>query len=919
MGIKTVAAHGDGRLAITTFGKGNTAEIALSTDAKGSNLHMPCQAGRLTIRDIDKDIDLERGALAAIIDNPADAECVREDYLGLKATLEKEFFGREFPNDNIRIQIIHNILDILKIIGLYVNDIIYCINNLQDCDNPEDIVGLSMGQEKVREKLKTIRPYLGFFGDAFQLPPKKKTNSSNFGKKSSTQMRPDEKHNIAVLRILGRARQFTAHYKDSTIFFKNYDGLIKQFQDEWSIVARIYKKRIDNVNNSFMEHSAMNLRILFDMFGATSVDEQTNIVEQYYNFSIRKDGKNLGLNMRKLRELVVDTFYPEIKNKKHDSYRHKIYVIMDYVLYRLLDKTEELNEMVARLRETPDDQAKDTLYRLFAQVAWDKTSATLVPFFQKYDGNFPVFETDTKIPALGAKIWLKSEGAVDEGDPVPFVQFLAFLCNFMDAKEINELLTAFINKFESIQDFINILTGLEKTQKEKTPVKFVDNYKMFNEMGSKMAGQIARQLRILASVGKMKPDLNDAKRQLYKAAILTLGIADHSEWIDDKWLEENILLDGTAPKATKDRVNPFRNFIAGNVISSRRFMYLVRYTKPHAVRELMQNREIVRYVLTRLPETQIKSYYDSFFKANNGNEPLESMIESLTTKLTGLSFASLVENRNGIVENSKKSPTHKNIEIERLKILVGLYLTVAFVAIKNLIKINARYYIAFSVFERDYAMFVKKDPAGIEPLAIPLGEQAKNEAFAITKYFLKLEDDNDYHPEPGQPFDRIACRKHLDSIKRHFDKKWRDIFHKQIDEALAMSPTGWLPVSARNHAEHLNVVMRALPRFIKGFRARVRGQRMQSYFELYHYLLQKMMVEGDDKDKNKDKDRINLTIPNDYLKYVEVGIPCNDWIKIMYVGLGYNLPRYKNLTTEALFDKDSVSGQTNTQRKESKS
>ncbi|MDR1140180.1 MAG: hypothetical protein LBL62_00710, partial [Planctomycetaceae bacterium] len=33
-----------------------------------------------------------------------------------------------------------------------------------------------------------------------------------------------------------------------------------------------------------------------------------------------------------------------------------------------------------------------------------------------------------------------------------------------------------------------------------------------------------------------------------------------------------------------------------------------------------------------------------------------------------------------------------------------------------------------------------------------------------------------------------------------------------------------------------------------------------------------------------------------------------DWLKIAYVSLAYNLPRYKNLTIEALFDEDSESG-----------
>ncbi|MGL6196317.1 MAG: hypothetical protein ACRC2T_15985 [Thermoguttaceae bacterium] len=123
MGVKSVLAYGENKLAITAFGQGNDAEIAVSTDAKGSDIHpLPHRTDWFSVNRIDDEIGFERGELESLVKNPA--ENVGEDYLQIKGTLEKEFFGQEFPNDNARIQIIHNILDIQKIIGLYVNDII---------------------------------------------------------------------------------------------------------------------------------------------------------------------------------------------------------------------------------------------------------------------------------------------------------------------------------------------------------------------------------------------------------------------------------------------------------------------------------------------------------------------------------------------------------------------------------------------------------------------------------------------------------------------------------------------------------------------------------------------------------------------------------------------------------------------------
>lgn len=253
-------------------------------------------------------------------------------------------------------------------------------------------------------------------------------------------------------------------------------------------------------------------------------------------------------------------------------------------------------------------------------------------------------------------------------------------------------------------------------------------------------------------------------------------------------------------------MNPIRNFIAGNVISSRRFIYLVRYTKPKVTRALMGNRQIVHYVLTRLPEKQIDAYYRNINHLADEGGSLQIKIDQLAARLCKFSFKDILNNSRCIIDNSQKK---KNIEIEELKALTGLYLTVAYVAVKNLIKTNARYYIAFGAFERDYKLFLEKDKEFLKSLSIRYlnkdGKEKTNVFFSLTEYFLKKEEENDYQPEPGQPFDKEACRRHLNSIRRHFSKKWREIFRRDIDRAKAIHATGYFPIIFRNDAAHLNV------------------------------------------------------------------------------------------------------------------
>jgi hypothetical protein len=545
--------------------------------------------------------------------------------------------------------------------------------------------------------------------------------------------------------------------------------------------------------------------------------------------------------------------------------------------------------MVAQLRGTQDDDAKKMLYKSFAETVWEQAKQYILPFYERFSGNsYPAFDSTQLNTQLDKKLQ-----KITVSD-IPFVQIIAFLCNFLDGKEINELLSAYIHKFENIQSFIDTLQELGET------VNFTPSYELLN--GNGIAGKIAQQFRFIISIGKMKGDLSDAKRPLFKAAIRMLGIEKLDIEQDDekfnKWLEENVL---TGDPTKKKDCNPFRNFIAKQVIESRRFIYLVRYTKPQTVRTLMQNRHIVRYVLTRLPETQIDKYYE---RIDNGNEKeLSKKIDLLTNKLSALSFQSLVDNR-GKIKDASSRPGKKNVEIEKLKGLVGLYLTIAFVAVKNLVKTNARYYIAFAVLDRDLHLFSNKlkGDANFQPKIKDSAGKDRDNYLAVTEHFLNEDDKVKYIPDPklSDTENKKALFKFLDtrSHKWHFTKKWNNNLRNNIAGARKIQETGDLLTKVRNHAEHLNVLMN-LAKYVGDFRKNT-DKPMQSYFELYHYVLQRMMIEPE---------YLNTWNVGEFADDVtKFHTPSHDWIKYAYVSLAYNLPRYKNLTIEALFDKDSESG-----------
>jgi hypothetical protein len=299
----------------------------------------------------------------------------------------------------------------------------------------------------------------------------------------------------------------------------------------------------------------------------------------------------------------------------------KLTELQIFLLFRQYrNKEATIDNWVDKLQKTADSNAKEELYIEFAKDAAivlgsksnkskvQKLLDALAAYFdnkKQKDNKEQKNDTDNKEQTdnkeLIANTMLKADGTT------PLTKHLSFLCNFLEGKEINELLSAYINKFENIQAFINLLKELDKKVPLDEKVTFSEKYALFNEpkqgevkaFDNECAGQIAKELRILASIEKMKPNLQNAKRQLYKAAIETLGVPEDSDKLSNDWLAKNLLLSAEEKEiiARRDEVNPFRNFIANNVIESRRFMYLIRYTKPKTARALMRNRKIVHYVL----------------------------------------------------------------------------------------------------------------------------------------------------------------------------------------------------------------------------------------------------------------------------------------------------------------------------------
>ena len=150
-------------------------------------------------------------------------------------------------------------------------------------------------------------------------------------------------------------------------------------------------------------------------------------------------------------------------------------------------------------------------------------------------------------------------------------------------------------------------------------------------------------------------------------------------------------------------------------------MYLVKYSNPTDVRNLASNRNVVKFVLNAIPDTQIDRYYKSCIQHYSNEVDKETQIQELTDIITGIDYLDFLD-----VRQSQKQA------------VVTLYLTILYILTKNLVNVNSRYVIALHCLERDsklygYTKLSKKNNKKLEKIKPPKYHE-------LTKYFI----DNRY-------------------------------------------------------------------------------------------------------------------------------------------------------------------------------
>lgn len=855
-GMKSILVSKN-KMYITSFGKGNSAVLEYEVDNNDYNQTQLSSKNSSNIElhgvnEVNITFSSKHGFESGVeinTSNPThrsgESSPVRGDMLGLKSELEKRFFGKTF-DDNIHIQLIYNILDIEKILAVYVTNIVYALNNMLgegDDESHDDFMGylsakntydvftdpdesdlsknikgnIKKSLSKFNDLLKTKR--LGYFG--LEEPKTKDTNALEAYKKRVYHM----------LAIVGQIRQSVFHDKSSKLDEDLYSFIDIIDSEYRETLDYLVDERFDSINKGFIQGNKVNISLLIDMMKGYEADD---IIRLYYDFIVLKSQKNLGFSIKKLREKMLEEYGYRFKDKQYDSVRSKMYKLMDFLLFCNYYRNDVVagEALVRKLRFSMTDDEKEGIYADEAAKLWGK--------FRNDFENIADHMNGDVIKELGKADMDFDEKILDSekknaSDLLYFSKMIYMLTYFLDGKEINDLLTTLISKFDNIKEFLKIM----KSSAVDVECELTAGYKLFND-----SQRITNELFIVKNIASMRKPAASAKLTMFRDALTILGIDDK---ITDDRISEILKL-----KEKGKGIHGLRNFITNNVIESSRFVYLIKYANAQKIREVAENEKVVMFVLGGIPDTQIERYYKSCVEFPDMNSPLEAKRSELARMIKNIRF----DDFKNVKQQAKG---RENVAKERAKAVIGLYLTVMYLLVKNLVNVNARYVIAIHCLERDFGLYKEIIPE----LA---SKNLKNDYRILSQTLCELCDKSP----------NLFLKK---------NERLRKCVEVDINNADSSMTRKY-----RNCIAHLTVV-RELKEYIGDIRT------VDSYFSIYHYVMQRCITKREDDIKQEEK----IKYEDDLLKnhgYTK------DFVKTLNSPFGYNIPRFKNLSIEQLFDRN---------------
>ena len=688
--------------------------------------------------------------------------------------------------------------------------------------------------------IKKLREYI--IGKAYP-----NENSSNY-------------NNISINRTKNKINLLT----DFMIFhYYMHDDSLKNMIDECGLKLRmcIEEKNKDDVYAEYGEKIYKYYETIF-----TSIIEKNNYFNYDYKTFVEKFNLNDNnynkynkykkqiANVRNeiINKLPDDGNYSYIKELNDKRYKATVIKTIDMKLYNYYKnmKSPNKNKKILDLMKSKDN------YNYSYAAVKCLNNKGIETFLNEINSKVKNVETtiinsikDIKSDNFELKTEelffdLDYDGLNQDNNYRIFCHIIYAMTLFLDGKEINELLTKLSNKFDNIASFLDVINNKINDNSSDNNNIFKEEYQLFEK-----SKEIAEELRFINSFARMNYCLicNDENM---KKALKILGCNQENTSITD---------------------NKKSNFIINNVIRTRSFMYITRYANMDTISNIIKNRSIVELVINNIPDKQIDKYYNSIKNIKNNQDKQtpteETSNEDITLEkkkiclvdcLHEYSYDSIIDNNKGINRS-----------------VVKLYLTVLYLTTKNIVNINSRYFIGVDSLIKDYRLKGKLTEYEINNTSHPI------DYYNITKEYIdSLSDDK---------INNTILKNTLNSLVGESANHNKEVEANKIY------------VLFRNCIEHLSAV-----RLIGSIDLNIddisfSDIKFKRWFDLYQYIIQVNIFKNVTNDNNllDNEKEISMEYLNKIKRYKKYS---KDALKAMCLPFAYNLPRYKNLTTERLFD-----------------
>lgn len=902
-GLKSIFVLQGGSELLTSFGRGNEAVPEKRvTDGKIASARTDNREA-ISAALQNKRFEL-RGRTTGSSDDPLEASrAPGQDLIGAKAALETRYFGKTFA-DNIHVQTIHAIQDISKILAVHANNIVYTLNHLDRAAAPdaEDFIGI--GYLTLRNRYETYcdpdagglrgriaenvrrskqqfdaflkNPRLAYYGNAFY-----RKASSEERKQGASELVVREARDIySELALMSELRQACFHGKavNTAKLFRLETASGDGVADARDLLDKLYAEKLRELGSFDSNSARSNFRLLFDAYGADTDEKKQALAREFYRFSVLKESKNTGYSIRTLREGIVREHEQQYADKEFDSVRSKLYTLYDFFLWRFYEeRPDAAEELRAALRAARTEEEKAAIYAAAAAQCHgalaERVSGVAERLRDVVKGRVKI--ADLKLSDAELVVVSRAIDAVRiSSEATYFTKLIYLMTLFLDGKEINDLLTTLIHAFENIDSFLSVMRS------EGLDAAFTQDYAVFAK-----SGVIAQELRAVNSFARMTKEPISGKLVMFEDAAYLLGtsgeLLEHAEelrrYLNDNVLDKEKLR--TLPNGKPD--TGFRNFIISNVLESRRFRYLVRYGDPRSLRTFMNSRPLIRLVLGEMPDSILRRYYELCVGSSTVGRG--KLVDALVDKLTALRFADFEH-----VE--QRANAERNLEKQRMQAMISLYLLVAYQIVKNLVYVNARYTLAYHCMERDTELLLSGEPELLRD---------KKQLHLTRRMLTKRRDTVEAMERKvalgWEAYNRDEWLGVVRALRR--EKRVCGYLHQNYARLCGADAEPQLAALSllrayRNNAAHLSVLD-------EGSKYIGELTEAKSWFYVYHFLMQRVLASKFDRTEALPEGLREL------LPFAEKRRECSmDLIKVLNLAFAYNLPRYKNLSIDVLFDRN---------------